>query len=237
MNSRDRLLEMAEQTSIYITEDEAALLTEYMDQVLAINEHLNLTRITEVDEFLEKHILDSLLLAKEIPEDSTVIDVGTGGGFPGVPIAICRPDVEVTLLDATAKKLKVVGEIVQGMNLPNVEILVGRAESFGGEARYREKYDVVVSRAVANLAVLSEICLPLIKAGGYFLSLKGKNYEEEITEAKGKISRLGGTIEFVNSTFLLQRDVVHVIIAIAKLNQTPKKYPRNFGQIKKNPLG
>lgn len=230
-------MEMAEQTSIYITEDEAALLTEYMDRILAVNEHLNLTRITEVDEFLEKHILDSLLLAKEIPEDSTVIDVGTGGGFPGVPIAICRADVEVTLLDATAKKLKAVGEIVQGMNLPNVEILVGRAESFGGEARYREKYDVVVSRAVANLAVLSEICLPLIKTGGYFLSLKGKNYEEEIVEAKGKISRLGGIIETVNSTFLLQRDVVHVIIAIAKLNQTPKKYPRSFGQIKKNPLG
>lgn len=230
-------MEMAEQTSIYITEDEATLLTEYMDRILAVNEHLNLTRITEVDEFLEKHILDSLLLAREIPEDSTVIDVGTGGGFPGVPIAICRPDVEVTLLDATAKKLKAVGEIVQGMSLPNVEILVGRAESFGGEARYREKYDVVVSRAVANLAVLSEICLPLIKTGGYFLSLKGKNYEEEIAEAKGKISRLGGTIETVNSTFLLQRDVVHVIIAIAKLNQTPKKYPRNFGQIKKNPLG
>ncbi|MBC3797758.1 16S rRNA (guanine(527)-N(7))-methyltransferase RsmG [Acetobacterium tundrae] len=234
MNNRiQNLIQLGEQFDIAITEKQGDKLLAYMDKLLEKNKHINLTRITDEDEFIKLHIMDSLTLLKLIKNPrAKILDVGTGGGFPGIPLAIVLEDAEITLMDSTKKKLNVVKEIAKELGIDNIKILHGRAEELGQDPEFREIYEVVTSRAVANLTLLSEYCLPLTKIGGQFLPMKGKDYKEELESAKKPIEILGGEIIDVKKGLLLQSDYVHVIMNIEKNRKTPMQFPRINGKIR-----
>lgn len=209
-------------------------LEEFSRLLVKKNEVMNLTGITQPKEIATLHLLDSLSL---IPlSDFTgkkMIDVGTGAGFPGVPLKIVLPDTEVTLLDSLNKRVEFLRESCDQLGLSSVECVHARAEEFG----HREEYDYAVSRAVAALPVLCELCLPFVKVGGEFLAMKSSHTEEEIAQAKTAISLLGGKITEIIDYTIPTTDIVHRVVRIEKIKPTAKKYPRRFAQIKKQPLG
>jgi 16S rRNA (guanine527-N7)-methyltransferase len=229
-----KLIEEGQKLKIEISDEQSKKLIDYMDRILEINQQINLTRIIDEDDFIKLHILDSLTLLQYIENPIiSILDVGTGGGFPGIPLAIMLENSHITLMDATKKKLKVIETIAKDLGITNIKTLHGRAEEFGKDIGYRESYDVVVSRAVANLTLLSEYCLPLVKVGGVFLSMKGKDYKNEIIEAEKPIARLGGEITKFEEALLLQSEWVHAIIEIKKIKNTPNAFPRINGKIKR----
>lgn len=201
------------------------------------NEKINLTAITDPQEICVKHFADSLsVLAKvEIPQDAKLIDVGTGAGFPGLALKIARPDLRVTLLDSTKKKLMVLDDISQKLEL-DVELLHKRAEEAGQSRPYREQFDIATARAVANLAVLSEYCLPFVKVGGRFLAMKSAKTQEELDGAKKAIGQLGGRVEKVH-TLQLETAGERTILELKKQSPTPAQYPRPSAKIARFPLG
>jgi 16S rRNA (guanine527-N7)-methyltransferase len=230
----NKLISMGQQAGILITLQQAEKLIGYMEHLLEINKQINLTRITDKNEFIKLHLLDSLTLLKLIDKESTsILDVGTGGGFPGIPLAIVLEQSHITMMDSTRKKLNVIQTIAGKLEINNVSIVHGRAEELGQNKLYREKFDVVVSRAVANLTLLSEYCLPFVKMGGQFLSMKGREYHEELKIAQKPIRILGGEIIEVENGLEMQTEFVHVIINIKKARNTPEKFPRVSGKIKK----
>lgn len=205
----------------------------YADFLVKYNENVNLTAITDGREIFVKHFLDSILLLKyvDIPSNSSIIDVGTGAGFPSVPMKIYRPDLKITLLDSLNKRINFLQQLCE-MTQIDAEFIHGRAEDYGKESQYREKFDFSCARAVANLSVLSEYCIPFVKIGGYFISMKGPN--EIIDESNKAVELLRGKIKS-DIQYSLENDTRR-IIAIEKISQTPTKYPRNSSQIKKKPL-
>ncbi len=205
----------------------------YADFLVKYNENVNLTAITDGREIFVKHFLDSILLLKyvDIPSNSSIIDVGTGAGFPSVPMKIYRPDLKITLLDSLNKRINFLQQLCEMIQI-DAEFIHGRAEDYGKESQYREKFDFSCARAVANLSVLSEYCIPFVKIGGYFISMKGPN--EIIDESNKAVELLGGKIKS-DIQYSLENDTRR-IIAIEKISQTPTKYPRNSSQIKKKPL-
>ena len=205
----------------------------YADFLVKYNENVNLTAITDGREIFVKHFLDSILLLKyvDIPSNSSIIDVGTGAGFPSVPMKIYRPDLKITLLDSLNKRINFLQQLCE-MTQIDAEFIHGRAEDYGKESQYREKFDFSCARAVANLSVLSEYCIPFVKIGGYFISMKGPN--EIIDESNKAVELLGGKIKS-DIQYSLENDTRR-IIAIEKISQTPTKCPRNSSQIKKKPL-
>ena len=233
----ETLLKEAEHYQLNLTHAQSELLVRDMELVLDINEIHNLTAITEESAFVEKHLLDSVLcdLGKLKP-GSTVLDIGTGGGFPGIPLAICYPDLKFTLMDATEKKIRLVGEIAEKLGLNNVRCICGRAEVLAKDPAYRENFDAVVSRGVAAYRILAELCLPFVKPGGFFYAWKGPGYTEELTDAANALKILKGKITGTKSEKLLKSNEVHVIIECHKEASAPAKYPRNYGAIKKKPL-
>ena len=209
-------------------------LEEFSRLLVKKNEVMNLTGITEPREVATLHLLDSLsLLPLADLTGKKIIDVGTGAGFPGVPLKIVLPESHVTLLDSLNKRVDFLQESCDALGLTDVDCVHARAEEFG----HREEYDYAVSRAVAALPVLSELCLPLVKVGGEFLAMKSSHTEEEINEAKAAIALLGGAITEVIDYTIPTTDIVHRVVRIRKEKPTPKKYPRRFAQIKKQPLG
>ena len=211
-------------------------LTEFSRLLLEKNQVMNLTAITEPREVATLHLLDSLSLApREDLSGRRIIDVGTGAGFPGVPLAIALPESEVTLLDSLGKRVSFLAEVREALGLGNVVCVHARAEEFA--AAHRETYDAAVSRAVAALPVLCELCLPLVKVGGVFLAMKSSHSQEETDQAAAAISLLGGRLERVTDYSIPTTDIIHRLITIRKVSPTPKKYPRRFAQIKKQPLG
>lgn len=200
------------------------------------NEVMNLTAITEFDDVLVKHFLDSVSIMGYVDlSDKKILDLGTGAGFPGVPLKILNPDMSITLLDSLQKRINYLIDVSREMILSNVEFLHGRAEDYGKDSLYREKYDFVVSRAVANLAVLSEYALPFVKVGGYFVSYKSEKTDEEIDAAEKAIAILGGKIEKVER-FDLDNAGSRSLVFIKKEKPTPKKFPRKPGVAKKEPI-
>ena len=194
-----------------------------------------LTAITDPRDVAVLHLLDSLALTGLAGlEGRTVVDVGTGAGFPGVPLAIARPSARVTLLDSLGKRVDFLRESCRTLGLDNVECVHGRAEEFAGERR--ETFDLAVSRAVAALPVLCELCLPLVKVGGAFWAMKSVDTEEEISASKTAVKVLGGRIQAVSDYTIPTTEVVHRVVCIQKTAPTPKKYPRRFALIKKQPL-
>ncbi len=218
--------------------DETALdrLDLYAEMLVETNKSLNLTAITEPDEILYKHFIDSLslLTCLEFKKNSEVIDVGTGAGFPGVVLLIARPDLRMTLLDGTNKRLVFIGNVLDALGL-NANIVHMRAELAGKDTNFRERFDVVTARAVANLNTLSEICLPFVKLGGYFAPMKSAKTDEEVTNASGAIKLLGGEIEEIKEINIENYGERYVVLT-KKISQTPPKYPRASAQISKKPL-
>ena len=226
----------AEKYGVFLDETALSRFDTYGRMLVEWNEKINLTAITDSYGVTVKHFLDSLTLFNftEIPEGASVIDVGTGAGFPGVAMLIARPDLELTLLDSTGKKLKVIEDILSNIGL-FADILHMRAEEAGRKAEYREKFDFATARAVANLRELSEYCLPFVKVGGSFISLKAAKAQEEIDGAKKAIKILGGKIEKAESFDLLDAGERNIIV-IEKVSSTTSKYPRPSAKIAKNPL-
>ena len=232
------LTKILKEYNIELTDKQISQYAEYMEQILEYNQHINLTSITDRDEFIKKHYVDSILgaLNDEFQAGETIIDVGTGAGFPGVPLAILFPEKEFVLLDSLNKRLKIVNEICKSIGINNVRVLHSRAEDAGKNKEYREQFDICISRAVADLSVLSELCLPLVREGGYFLSYKGPNYEEELEGAKKAIRTVGGKTARIESIGSADTEFNHNIIFIEKIKNTPAQYPRKAGTPSKNPI-
>ncbi len=224
--------------TIGIELDETALdrFYTYYKMLIDYNTRMNLTAITDEKEVIVKHFCDSLcLLAKcEVKDGAKVIDVGTGAGFPGIPLLIARPDIKLTLLDGLNKRLVFLADVLEEIGL-EAEIVHSRAEEGAQDKKYREKFDVATSRAVARLNVLAEYCLPYVKKGGMFVALKGPAAGEEIEEAKNALKLLGGAIE-KNEEYTLSDESNRTLVTIKKTSPTPIKYPRHNSKIKKQPL-
>ncbi|MFD3155357.1 16S rRNA (guanine(527)-N(7))-methyltransferase RsmG [Haloimpatiens sp. FM7330] len=210
----------------------------YKEMIKEWNKKINLTAITEDEEIIKKHFIDSMKIFKFNPlkKAHKIIDIGTGGGFPGIPMKIIKEDISITLLDSLKKRINFLDEVVRNLDLQNVETIHGRAEDFGVDKTYREKYDVAVSRAVANLAVLSEFCLPFVKVNGYFIALKGPSVKEELNESKKAIKILGGKLEDVIEVDIQGSDLRHNLVVIKKIKEIPKRYPRKAGYVSKKPI-
>ena len=207
----------------------------YMKEILEWNEKINLTAIKDEKEFVVKHFIDSLTIVDFVSNTSKVIDVGTGAGFPGIPLKINYNDLEITLLDSVNKKIMVLDDIISKLNFNNVQTIHSRVEDIAHMELYREQYDIATSRAVSNLTTLVEYLLPLVRVGGKVICMKGPSYEQEIEESRNAINILGGKIDEVIS-FNIDDKLERNIIVIEKVKTTPKKYPRNSGLPLRKPL-
>ena len=205
----------------------------YMNLLIEWNKKVNLTAIIEPSEIILKHFIDSLTIAKYIKDKERVIDVGTGAGFPGIPISIVKEDVNITLLDSLNKRILFLNEVIKFLNLKQIEAVHGRVEEFA--KKERESYDIATSRAVAPLNILLEYLLPLVKVGGKCICMKGSNVEE-IEEAQNALKVLGGKVEKIEKITLPKSDIMRNIIIIRKVKNTPVKYPRKAGTPSKNPI-
>lgn len=226
MNNFQKLIDNAKSIGIELNMFHVKQFEKYQQLLLDWNEKINLTAITEENDIITKHFIDSLTCLKYIKNNDKIIDVGTGAGFPGIPIKIVSRETKLTLLDSLNKRIVYLDDVVNNLKLENVETIHGRAEELGQNDKYREKYDIVTARAVANLKVLSEYCLPFVKVGGKFVCMKGSEYKDEVEEAKAHIGNLGGKITEIEEIILPETDIKHTIIVIEKINLTPKNFPR-----------
>lgn len=236
MYNTSLLVSDAEKLGISLTDEQLSLFEKLSELLVEQNKTMNLTAITDPDGIAVKHFADSIsaLSAYDFAENAKVLDVGTGAGFPSIPLLIARPDLEMTMIDSTAKKLRYVASTVETLGL-SAEVLHTRAEEAGQSKEYRESFDIVCSRAVAALNVLCEYCLPFVKVGGVFLAMKAAKVQEEITDAKNAIKTLGGKI-VAEKSFTLSDGGERTIVVIKKISQVPPKYPRVSAQIAKKPL-
>lgn len=221
-----------------IKEDQALKFDQYYKMIFEWNEKINLTAITDESEAAYKHFIDCLACFKcgKISPGAKIIDVGTGAGFPGIPLKICDPTLDVTLMDSLNKRITFLNEVINGLSLKAITAVHARAEELGKNKKYREKYDICVSRAVANLASLSELCLPFVKTGGYFLSMKGPKADEELKNAERAIELMGGKTEDIFRYDIADEEYKRNMVIIKKISETPVRYPRKAPKPVKEPL-
>jgi 16S rRNA (guanine(527)-N(7))-methyltransferase GidB len=231
------LAEKCKKIDVNLSDEQISQFYKYYKILIDTNKVVNLTAITEMEEVIEKHFVDSLSLIKigKI-ENQNIIDIGTGAGFPGIPLKIAFPKIKITLLDSLNKRVNFLNNIILELNLKNIEVIHGRAEDFGNNPQYRELYDISVSRAVSNLSSLSEYCLPFVKEGGYFIAYKSGSSDDEVLEAKGAIFKLSGKVELTEKFTLPDSNVERSLIIIKKSGKMSKKYPRKAGLPTKEPL-
>ena len=238
MSNRQILKEGLEKFNIDATDRVLDDFSIYREILVDWNQKMNLTGIEEEKEVFIKHFLDSVSAVTKgyINEKSSIIDVGTGAGFPGLPLKICYRDIELTLLDSLNKRINFLQEVSNSIQLENIKFIHGRAEDFGKSEEYREQYDIATARAVAGLPILMELCVPFVKVGGYFICLKGPNANLELEESKKAMDVLG--VEFIEKIDidLPEIDLEHNILVFKKIKNTPEKYPRKAGKPSKNPI-
>lgn len=232
------LTKKVKELSIVLNDKQIQQFEQYYNILVEWNKVMNLTAITKYEEVIEKHFLDSLTIVDAINMEKieTLIDVGTGAGFPGIPLKIAFPHLKVTLLDSLNKKIKFLNEVIDLLDLDDIKAIHGRAEDYAKQAEYREQYDICVSRAVANLATLSEYCLPYVKVDGLFVPYKSGEIDEELKSSEKAVSILGGKVEEVVKFQLPGTDIGRSFVKIHKIKETKKKYPRKAGMPTKEPL-
>lgn len=232
------LTKKVKELSIVLNDKQTQQFEQYYNILVEWNKVMNLTAITEYEEVVEKHFLDSLTIVDAINMEKieTLIDVGTGAGFPGIPLKIAFPHLKVTLLDSLNKRIKFLNEVIDLLELDDIKTIHGRAEDYAKQAEYREQYDICVSRAVANLATLSEYCLPYVKVDGLFVPYKSGEIDEELKSSEKAVSILGGKVEEVVKFQLPGTDIGRSYVKIHKIKETKKKYPRKAGMPTKEPL-
>lgn len=225
-----------EKMQIEFSEEQYNQFYKYMNLLIEWNKKINLTAIVEPKEIILKHFVDSLTIAKYIEVNKIVADVGTGAGFPGIPLKIYRKDLKITLIDSLNKRLNFLNEVISELELEEIITVHGRAEELGQNKEYREKFDIVTSRAVANLSTLSEYLIPFIRKDGKCIYMKTLEVDEELEKAKKAINTLGGKIINIDKFYLPESEIGRSIVIIEKENQTPNKYPRKPGTPSKEPL-
>lgn len=228
----------ATEAGLNLSEHQYEQFIKYMRLLQEWNEKVNLTAITEDEEVIKKHFIDCIkaFKSKAIREAKTVIDVGTGAGFPGLPIAIMNPNAKITLLDSLNKRVNFLNAVISELGLNNVTTIHSRAEDGARKNELREKFDVATSRAVANMAVLSEFCMPYVKVNGHFVALKGPSIDEELKNGKAAIKILGGEVQGIIEVNIEDTDLRHNIVEVKKIKKCSKTYPRKAGTINKDPL-
>lgn len=229
------IIKKGKEINIELDEDKSVMFYTYMNMLVEWNEKINLTSITEPNDVILKHFIDSLTAYKHL-KNASVIDVGTGAGFPGIPLKILDEDVEITLLDSLNKRINFLNEVIDKLGLENIKTIHGRVEEVARNKEYREGFDIAVSRAVAPLNVLLEYMIPLIKVGGKCVCMKGSNVEEEIKQSANALKRLNAEIEIVESFELPGTDMKRNIVVVKKLGKTDKVFPRKAGTPSKKPL-
>lgn len=238
----NRLIEKAAKFNIELSEEQIQQFQTYYEMLVETNKVMNLTAITEIEEVITKHFIDSLALVEVYPQireeksELSVLDLGTGAGFPGLPIKIVFPHLHIVLMDSLNKRVKFLQSVIDKLGLCDIHAIHGRAEEAARNAAYRESFDLCVSRAVANLATLSEYCMPFIKLGGKFISYKSADIEEEVNDAKKAIAVLGGKLNTVKNVTLPDSDIERSFVFIEKKKNTPKTYPRKAGTAQKEPI-
>lgn len=238
MGKRERFEEELEYFEITLSDRQKEQFDRYYELMIEKNRVMNLTGITDYDEVCLKHFTDSLTIVriKNMDQVNSLIDIGTGAGFPGIPIKIVFPHIEVVLLDSLNKRLKFLDEVIEQLSLKKIATLHGRAEDYAKKKEYREQFDLSVSRAVANLSTLSEYCLPFVKQGGSFISYKSADSDDEIQQAEKAVKILGGDICKVDKFRLPESEIGRSLVEIKKIKSTPGKYPRKAGVPGKEPL-
>ena len=234
-NKTDIFIRKLKQIDVTLDQKQMERFELYYEMLIEKNKVMNLTAITEPEEVIDKHFVDSLAINKivDLKNVKSVIDIGTGAGFPGIPLKIAFPWLEITLLD---KRIKFLDEVVDALRLEQIKCIHGRSEDIARQEEHREKYDLCVSRAVANLSTLSELCIPFVKKGGEFISYKAANSQEEIEQAGNAIGKLGGRLAGVQELILPDTDMERIFVCIKKEKNTGKKYPRKAGTPGKEPL-
>ena len=230
------LFDETKKNGMELSDKQIAQFNLYYELLTAKNKVMNLTAITEYNDVVKKHFIDSMMIYRvlDIKKINSLCDVGTGAGFPGIPLKIVYPHLHLTLVDSVGKRVNFLSEVVEKLGLEDVEAIHSRTEDLAHNSKYREKYDLVTARAVASMNVLSEYCIPYAKIGGYFAAYKSGNIEEEIENAKNAVKTLGGKIEKTDMFELYEMG--RSIVLIRKVNSTPKIYPRKAGTPSKNPL-